>query len=74
MAFPGVTETDLHAGTALPLQAGILALTITFQGSRHLCISLLPLPHMLHLTDWYATISSDFVFIRGRFSTLLHRI
>jgi len=28
MAFPSVTETDLHAGTALLLQAGILVLQL----------------------------------------------
>lgn len=75
MAFPSVTETD-HAGTAFPPQAGILALTITFQGPRHFCTSLLqcsvfkPLPCRLHLAGRCATISSDFAFPRGRFANL----
>lgn len=76
MAFPSVTEAGLHVGTSLPLQAGILALPITFQEPRRLCTSLLqysifkPLPQMLHLAGWNATISCDFTFNRGRFSNL----
>lgn len=76
MAFPSVTETDLHAGTPIPPRVGILALSITLQGSRHFCTSLLqysvfkPLPNMLHLAGWYATILSAFVFSKGRFSKL----
>lgn len=37
MVVPSVTKTDLKAGTALPLQAGVLDLPSTCQGRRHFC-------------------------------------
>lgn len=79
MVVPSVTKTEINAGTALPLQAGILAPPTTFQECRHFCTASLqysifkPLTCCFHQDDML-TFNLILLSLEVDFQALLHRI